>query len=133
MELTINGEVYKFKFGIKFLKTINDTQKLKAPDGSLQPAGFAYKAAGLMDGNILDLIDVLTIANHTEDKRITSEVLETYLDDENTNVDLIFQDTINFLSQSNACKTRMKSLMKNLEQAFDTQEEMNKTIMFRPR
>ena len=115
MELTINDEVYKFKFGIGFLKNINKRQMSKTPQGIEQPIGFVTAAAGLMDGNILDLCDVLLLANETEEPRIRREALEDYLDDESTDIDKIFEETIDFLSTSNACKMYMKNLMKFVE------------------
>ena len=115
MELTINGEVYRFKFGIGFLKNINKRQTTKTPQGVEQPIGFVTAAAGLMDGNILDLCDVLMLANETEQPRLNREILEDYLDDENTNIDQIFKGTVDFLSKSNACKMYMKNLINFVE------------------
>lgn len=135
MELDINGEIYNFKFGIKFLKDINETQKMKDRDsGEMKAVGFAYKAAGIMDGNILDLVEVLSVANRTEEKRISKDEIEEYLDDDNTNIDNVFQQTIDFLSESNACKNQMRSIMKNLEKAFESIPDSDeKMIMYRPK
>ena len=115
MELEINGKAYNFKFGIGFLREVNSKQKVKTADGNERELGFAYMVGGLMDGNILDLCEMLYIANKTETPRVDKKELEDYLDDENTDIDKLFTDTIDFLSKSNACKTQIKQIQKAIE------------------
>lgn len=116
MELTINGEVYNFKFGIAFLRDIDKTQTEKLPNGTERKVGFAYAVAEIMDGNILALSDVLVLANATEDKRVSREDLEAYLEDDNTNIDTVFDDVLRFLNKSNACKKQMQAMQKVIKE-----------------
>lgn len=128
MQLDINGTTYSFKFGIGFLKEINKGVTIEATKGVTKEAGFAVRAAGLMDGNILDLFDVLITANKTEEPKLAKAELEKYLDDDKTDVDAIFRDTIDFLSQSNACKAQMK----NLSRMINEQKGQGEVVMFPP-
>ena len=112
MELTINGKVYSFKFGIAFMRDVNQLDTIKSPTGIDQPAGFAIKAAGVMDGNLIDLCDVLIIANKTESPKLSRTALEDYLDSEDTDIDAVFKETVDFLSKSNACKAQMRRMEK---------------------
>lgn len=112
MELTIKDKTYPFRFGIAFMRDINTLDSIKSPTGIEQPAGFAVKAAGVIDGNLIDLCDMLIIANKTENPKISRAVLEDYLDDEDTDIDAVFKETVDFLSKANACKTQLKRLEK---------------------
>lgn len=129
MQIDIDGKVYNFKFGIGFLKEINKGFKVEATKGIEKEAGFAIKAAGLMDGNVLDLFDVLMTANKTEEPKIAKETLEGYLDDEGTDIDALFRETMDFLSQSNACRSQMRNLSKMIE----ANKGQGDVVMFPPK
>ncbi len=111
-ELTIEGNVYQFRFGMGFVKEINNTVMVPV-DGApsvKQPSGLRYKVAELYDGNVIALADVLDIANKTCNPRITRNVLDAYIEDENTDIDKLFQDVLDFLSNANCTKTTVQKI-----------------------
>ena len=119
MELTINDEVYSFRFGIAFMRELDQKHTVKTPTGIDQPAGFAVAVAGIMDGNVSDLCEALLVANKTESKKISRNKLEDYIDDENTDIDALFKETVSFLSKSNACRNQIRKMQTLIDATKD--------------
>ena len=117
-ELTINGAVYQFKFGMGFMRELNKLVK-KPVDGLNieQNMGLQYYVAGVIDGDLETLVEVLFTANKTEKPRVTKEALDAYIDDEDTDIDKLFEDVLDFLKNSNATKKTTLGLLEELEKA----------------
>lgn len=115
-ELTINGVVYQFKFGIGFVREINK-RVVKNVEGTnaKQELGLQYAVAGLIDEDPVALVDVLELANRGERPRITKDVLDNYMDDENTDISALCRDVLDFLSKSNASKKTTEAVMQMVE------------------
>ena len=106
MELTIDGKVFEFNFGMGFLREIN--KKTAVPVDGLPDVkkniGFSYYLAGVLSGDIEFLVDVLDMANKGRKARVTRALLDSYIDDADTDIDALFDTVIDFLKQSNATK-----------------------------
>lgn len=105
-EITVDGKVYQFHFGMGFMLEINKkvgTFIDGLPDVK-KNMGLQYYVAGVLDGDVEALLEVLDTANKTQKPRITREQLYRYIDDENTNIDKLFEDVLDFLSNANATK-----------------------------
>lgn len=116
-ELTINNEVYQFHFGMGFLRDVN--KKLSKPidgvkDGK-QNIGLQYTVAGIIDGDLETLVDVLDTANKDQKPRITRAALDAYVEDENTDIDALFEDVLGFLKSANATKKVTEALITAVE------------------
>lgn len=116
-ELTINNEVYQFHFGMGFLREVN--KKLSKPidgvkDGK-QNIGLQYTVAGIIDGDLETLVDVLDTANKDQKPRITRAALDAYIEDENTDIDALFDDVLGFLKSANATKKITENLIAAVE------------------
>lgn len=111
-ELTIKNEVYQFNFGMGFLREINKT--VTAPvDGTkdvTQNIGLRYKALCLYDNDLEALVDVLNAANMYQKPRVTRGLLDSYIDDPETDIDALFADVIDFLKKTNATKKTMEQV-----------------------
>lgn len=109
-ELTINGKVYQFHFGMGFMREAN--KKYKVPVGELKNVekniGLQLMIGDVIDGNIETLVELLEIANKGHDPRLTRDLLDQYIDDENTDIDGLFETVIDFLRKTNATKKLMK-------------------------
>lgn len=114
MELTINDQVYVFFFGIGFAREINKTAVQKS-NGLTKEMGLNVKVAGLIDGDVCDLVDILDLANRGQTPRVTRALLESYIDDPDTDIDHLFEVTLDFLKRSNACKKQVKNLLDQVE------------------
>lgn len=127
MELEIIGKVYKFRFGIGFLKDINTRYKDMHSMTVQVPAGFKYTVCQMLENrDMTALADILLTANKTESPRLSSSALEDYLDDESTDIDALVQTVTDFLSQANACKGQMEMIEEALEEAKAKKEQYEK-------
>lgn len=117
-ELTIKGQVYQFNFGMGFLREIN--KKVGTPVDGLpdvkKNVGLRYKLAGLFDGDMEDLTEILLTANKGMSPRLSVENLDYYIDNECEDVDALFAEVIDFLSQQNATKKTMVELKQMADQ-----------------
>ena len=116
-EITINGVVYQFHFGMGFLREIN--KRVGTPVDGLPDVkkniGLQYMVAGVIDGDLEALVDILDVANKGQNPRITRALLDSYIDDEETDIDKLFADVLDFLRSANATKRTVKALLDALE------------------
>lgn len=116
-ELTINNTVYQFNFGFGFLRDINKTYKsVDEKTKQERELGLQYNIASLIDGDVEAIVTILDIANKGCDPRITRQDIEKYIEDENTNIDNLFDTVMDFLSKANCTKKEVQKFMENLEE-----------------
>ena len=58
---------------------------------------------------------MLLLANKGQEPRLTADVLEEYIEDEETDVDALFDGVIDFLKKSNVSKKKTLNLLKQAE------------------
>lgn len=119
MELTINGQVYQFNFGMGFLRDANKMVSTTV-DGIKdvkKDIGARYMIARVIDGEPDALVDLLDVANKGQNPRVTKALLDAYIDDPNTDVDALFDDTLDFLGKTNATKKMMAKMKEAVEKA----------------
>ena len=110
MELTINGTVYQFNAGIGFMREANKLQK-QCQNGMEKEVGLSALAGGLVDGDVEDLITVLDLMNNGQEPRITRAIIESHIEDSETDIDALFQKVIDFLSIANVSKKIMTKMI----------------------
>lgn len=112
LELTIGKTVYEFKAGIGFMRDINDRikQDVQSMKGVQNSVGLCYYTALLIDGDIDALIEILWCMNQGFDPRVTKDILEGYIE-EVEDIDELFKKVLDFLSQSNACRKIVKTVI----------------------
>lgn len=117
-ELIINDVVYQFHFGMGFMREIN--KKVGTPVDGLPDVkkniGLQYYIAGIIDNDLEALVTVLEVANKNQKPRITPAVLDSYIDDPDTDVDELFESVLDFLKNANATKKTVANLMNLVEQ-----------------
>lgn len=117
-ELTINNKVYNFNFGLGFIRELNPkvTKPIDGVKGKQQELGLQYAIGGIIDGDIEDLISVLLTANKgCEGERLTIKELEAHIEDSNTDLDELFEQVLDFLSEANCTKKTVKNLQDAIE------------------
>lgn len=116
-ELTINETVYQFKFGLGFVREIN--QRIQKPiDGmpdEKQNVGLQFAVASLIDEDPVALVDILDTANKTERPRVTKNMLDAYIEDEDTDIEALFKEVLDFLSRANATKKTALAVLEMVE------------------
>lgn len=103
-ELTINDKVYKFNFGFGFRRELDPkvTRKIDNVNGKVEQLGVQMAIAGVMDGDIEDILNVLDAANKGFAERVTRRELEEYI--ESTDIDVLTEKILDFLKSANATK-----------------------------
>ena len=116
-ELTINDTVYQFNFGMGFLRELDPTvtKPIDGIHGKVQNLGVQYAIAGIIDGDINALEDVLLRANKGFEPRLTQKVLDSYVEDSDTDLDKLFDDVMGFLKKANVTKKTVQSLLEAIE------------------
>lgn len=120
-ELTIDNQVYEFKAGIGFLRDANKRiqQKIDGTD-QFKNMGLQYLVAGIIDGDIEDLIDTLDLMNKGCEPRLTKKQIEKYIE-EVEDIDKLFDDVLGFLKNANVSKKIANSLLKRVKVAQKNQ------------
>lgn len=115
-ELTIDGNVYQFNFGIGFLREVN--KKIGVPIDGVpdvkKNVGLQYMIAGIMDGDVEELIDALDIANKGYTPRVTKQLLDSFVENPETDIDKLFDDTVGFFEKANATKKTVEFIKKQI-------------------
>ena len=125
MELTINGQVYQFNFGMGFLREANKTvsEKINNATDKKKDVGATYMIAGIIDGDPEDLVNALDLANKGQSPRVTRALLDSYVESPDTDIDQLFEDTLDFLEKANATKKIVERLKKRIEEAKAKQDQ----------
>jgi DNA-binding ferritin-like protein (Dps family) len=110
-EIEMNGTMYAFNFGMGFLKAINSRATEKVPNSNYSVnVGAKYLMAQVMSDDVEALCDVLMTANKGETPRLTQKELETYIEDEATDIEALFEQVVDFFGKANATKMIYKEL-----------------------
>ena len=110
-EITMNGQPYAFNFGMGFLKTINAKATTKVPNSNYSiNTGLKFIMAQVMDGDVEALCEVLMTANKGENPRLNQKDLYEFIESEDTDVEAVFNEVIDFFGKANATKTTYKDL-----------------------
>lgn len=119
MELTIDGHVYQFNFGMGFLREANKrvSMPVEGMNGMKKDVGARYLIAQVLDGEVDSLVDLLDIANKGQNPRVTKALLDSYIDDPETNIDELFEETKDFLSKANATRKMMEKMQEAIDEA----------------
>ena len=70
---------------------------------------------GIIDGDPDALVEVLDYMNEGQEPRITKNALDKYLEDEDTDIDALFEKVINFLSSANCTKKKVQTFLEEVE------------------
>lgn len=126
MELTIGNQVYEFKAGIGFMREANKrvVEKIDNTD-TYRGVGLTYLVAGIIDGDIDDLVDALDLMNKGMKPRVTRAQLEEYVEDVE-DIDKLFEDVLDFFANANVSKRIVKNLMKRIEMAKEAEQAKGK-------
>lgn len=116
-ELTMNGQVVQLNFGMGFLREMN--KKVSVPVDGMpnvkQDVGCRYNIAKILDGDVEALVDVIDAGNKGCTPRVTRAAIDAFVDDEETNIDQVFDSVLGFLEKANATKKITLAVMEAIE------------------
>lgn len=116
-ELTINNEVYQFNFGMGFLRELDPTvtKPIEGVKGKVQNLGVQYAVAGIIDGDVDALGDVLLRGNKGFTPRLTQKDVDAFIESPETNLDEVFDTVLGFLKSANVTKKTTLNLLESVE------------------
>lgn len=111
-EITIDGVTYPLKFGMGFLREINKRTSVPVDGmpGVNKNVGLRYVIAQVIDGGVEALEETIMTANKTENPRLTIQALDAWIENEDTDIDRVFEDVLSFFETANATKTEYQYL-----------------------
>ncbi|MDD6512779.1 tail assembly chaperone [Sharpea azabuensis] len=126
MELTIGNQVYEFKAGIGFMREANKrvVEKIDNTD-TYRGVGLTYLVAGIIDGDIDDLVDALDLMNKGMKPRVTRAQLDEYVEDVE-DIDKLFEDVLDFFANANVSKRIVKNLTERIKKAQEAEQAKGK-------
>lgn len=116
-ELVINGTSYPLNFGMGFLRRINKQAAAPIADfpGKSIDLGFRYWYSRLTAmEDIFALENILLEGNHGLNPRMTQTILDEWFDDDDTDIDAVFQEVKDFLKQTNVLKKLIRMIEKDV-------------------
>lgn len=117
-ELTINETVYEFNFGMGFLREIDPIVTKPIDDGvkgKVQNLGLRYTVGALIDNDPEALVDVLLRANKGCTPRLTQKEIESHIENENTDLEALFEEVLGFLKTANVTKKTTLTMLEAVE------------------
>ena len=116
-ELTINNTVYEFNFGMGFMRELDPTvtKPIDGVKGKAQNLGVQYAVAGIIDGDVEALGDVLLRGNKGFTPRLTQKDVDAFIENAQTNLDEVFETVLGFLKSANVTKKVTQMLLETVE------------------
>ena len=123
INLTIKDKVYPFSFGVGFARKISP-REIEVVNGRKVEVGIQYAIAAAMDRDVLQLVEVLFIANEMADgEKVTKKLLDYYFDEECTDIDALCEEILDFFEHTNATKKAYKNVQDLLAQQKAKEEQ----------
>lgn len=121
MRLEIDGTAYEFRFGMKFLRTINQKYSVDQQAKLMGlNSGLDVVSMNFLRRDPEMLIDVLKIANETETPKVGQDTLDGYI--EVNGVDELYEEVLNTLKKSPSIGTAWKTAANQLEENLKAEE-----------
>ena len=117
--LSINGKDIDLSFGMGFVRDINETvkQPIDGAPGVFAKRGLAFAIGSIIDGDIEALADVLYTAARHAGGKVKRDEIDAILEDENTNIEELFETVLDFLGKSNCTAKQTKEMLKAVQEA----------------
>lgn len=121
MRLEIDSTAYEFRFGMKFLRTINQKYSVDQQAKLMGlNSGLDVVSMNFLRRDPEMLIDVLKIANETETLKVGQDTLDGYI--EANGVDELYEEVLNTLKESPSIGTAWKTAANQLEENLKAEE-----------
>ena len=94
--------------------------------------GFRYALMNLVNGDPDALVNILDVANKGQNPRVTRNLLDDHIDDEDTDIDELTDTVMGFLKNANATKKATNEIVETLEkekQRMEAEEAKKRELM----
>lgn len=122
-ELVIKDVAYPLNFGMGFVRKLDKSVNIPVDGlpGVKKDIGLTYAIMSLMDNDIVMLANVIDIANEGQNPRLTKAAIDAYLEDENTNIEELFDKILGFFKSANCTKRTAARVDAALKEAAMTE------------
>lgn len=122
-ELVIKDVAYPLNFGMGFVRKLDKSVNIPVDGlpGVKKDIGLTYAIMSLMDNDIVMLANVIDIANEGQNPRLTKPAIDAYLEDENTNIEELFDKILGFFKSANCTKRTAARVDAALKEAVMTE------------
>lgn len=122
-ELVIKDVAYPLNFGMGFVRKLDKSVNIPVDGlpGVKKDIGLTYAIMSLMDNDIVMLANVIDIANEGQNPRLTKSAIDAYLEDENTNIEELFDKILGFFKSANCTKRTAARVDAALKEAVMTE------------
>ena len=105
-DIEVDGTSYPLKFGMAFLRSMDNRvlAPIEGSAGQTKGIGFRQAVVDLIDSRPDTLVEVIYTANKTEKPKMNKHDLEAYLEDDDTDIDALFEQVLDFLEGSNVTR-----------------------------
>lgn len=114
MLVTINGTEYTVKFGIAFIRQLDEKYFVKNQSGVKFGTGLETKVPMLLTGDAVTLSEFIYMGTCTDEKRPSQKEVDNYVD-EAEDIEELFDTVVDELKKHNATRLKMKELLEALE------------------
>lgn len=114
MVITINGTDYKVRFGIGFVRALDEKYYVKNNSGTKFGSGLETKIPMLLANDVVTLSEFIYLGTCTDEKRPTQKEVDEYVDS-TEDIEKLFEEVAEELKKHNATKLRMRYFTKILE------------------
>lgn len=114
MLVTINGTEYTVKFGIAFIRQLDEKYFVKNQSGVKFGTGLETKVPMLLTGDAVTLSEFVYMGTCTDEKRPSQKEVDNYVD-EAEDIEELFDTVVDELKKHNATRLKMKELLEALE------------------
>lgn len=122
-ELVIKDVAYPLNFGMGFVRKLDKSVNIPVDGlpGVKKDIGLTYAIMSLMDNDIVMLANVIDIANEGQSPRLTKAAIDAYLEDENTDIEELFDKILGFFKSANCTKRTAARVDAALKEAVMTE------------
>lgn len=113
MVLTINGTDYTEKFGIGFVRELDEKYFVKSQSGVKFGTGLETKIPMLLTNDVVTLSEFLYLGTCAEEKRPTQKEVDNYVDNVE-DIEAVFDEVLSELKKHNATKLLTKKFEEKL-------------------
>lgn len=122
-ELVIKDVAYPLNFGMGFVRKLDKSVNIPVDGlpGVKKDIGLTYAIMSLMDNDIVMLANVIDIANEGQNPRLTKPAIDAYMEDENTDIEELFDKILGFFKSANCTKRTAARVDAALKEAVMTE------------
>lgn len=123
MTLKINGKDCRLNFGVGFIRELDSKYFMQSKTGARFGSGLETKVPMLLSGDAVTLSEFIHLGTAGMEKdRPSIQEVDEYIDSAE-DIEGLFDQVVDELKKSNACKVKVQKMEKNMKEAEEKMKE----------